>query len=273
MQTSGAATVTPGGVSALVLREAARQLLPALDGSRISNASRELLREISVIDEYGDEHSMQVPVEQPLTVFLDGREIVTLWTLGACPEWLVLGYLHNRQLIGDVTTLECVEVDWDGGRAVVTSRQGPQAAAPPYSRLPTTRISRATVLSVLASVRGNDAIYRSAGSVHHCALFHGPDLWMSVEDTSRRNGVDIVSGWMALHRVTGCGKILYSSGRLTAEIVMKAAQSGISVVISRKGMTAVCCEIAAKLGMTLLGHAANHRYVCYAGADHFDRDA
>ncbi len=128
------------------------------------------------------------------------------------------------------------------------------------------------VLSVLEGLRGSDATYRSAGSVHNCALFHGPDLWVSVEDTSRRNGVDIVSGWMALHRVCGSGKILYTSGRLTAEIVMKAAQSGISVVISRKGMTAVCCEIAAKFGMTLLGHAANNRYVCYAGADHFDPD-
>ena len=115
-----------------------------------------------------------------------------------------------------------------------------------------------------------DTVYRVAGSAHGCALFCESELWLSVEDVSRRNAVDTISGWMALHGVTGDKLILYSTGRLTAEIVMKAAYNGISTVVSGKGMTASCCDLADTLGMTLFGHAAKGHFTCYAGAERFD---
>jgi FdhD protein len=106
------------------------------------------------------------------------------------------------------------------------------------AKMPAARITRTTLLAVLEGIpEDNDAIYRAAGSVHGCALYHGVDLWVSVADVSRRNAVDTIIDWMALHGVSGADKILFTTGRLTAEIVMKVARSGIPIIVSRKGVT------------------------------------
>jgi FdhD protein len=134
----------------------------------------------------------------------------------------------------------------------------------------TARISRSTLLTLLDSMRIHDEIHRAAGSVHSCALFQAADVWVSVEDVSRHNAVDTVTGWMALHGVGGGDKILFTTGRLTGEIVMKAAFNGIPIIVSRNGVTAMGYDLAVRLGMTLFGRAANRRYACYAGAHRFD---
>jgi FdhD protein len=141
------------------------------------------------------------------------------------------------------------------------------------ARLPeaaSARISQRTLLRVLDTVRQYDAIHRAAGSVHSCALFRGADLLASVEDVSRHNGVDTITGWMALHGVPGGDKILFTTGRLTSEMVMKSAHNGIPILVSRNGVTAMGYDMAAKLGMTLFGRAANRRFLCYVGAERFD---
>jgi FdhD protein len=285
-------------VTALVVRPKARERALIPNGPRLSHASGELLSAIQITDEYGDHHTIQVPIERPLTVVLDGKEVATLWTLGASAEWLVLGYLWTRQLVNDVTALESITVDWHSGTAAVQTRTDSSEAGvelarrpPPgitdrlgtevdglmtpadafaLAKMPAARITRTTLLAVLEGIPEDDAIYRAAGSVHGCALYHGVDLWVSVEDVSRRNAVDTIIGWMALHGVSGADKILFTTGRLTAEIVMKVAQSGIPIIVSRKGVTAICCELAANLGMTLFGHASRRRYICYAGVERFD---
>jgi FdhD protein len=104
-------------------------------------------------------------------------------------------------------------------------------------------------------------------------LFQGAGLLVSVEDVSRHNGLDTVTGWAAFHGVPGGDKILFTTGRLTVEMVMKAAHNGVPIVVSRNGVTAMGCELAAKLGMTLFGRAANRRFFCYVGAERFDPEA
>ena len=282
---------------ALVVRPEARERLPVRGGPRLSHAAGALLRSIQVTDSYGDDRTIQVPVERPLSVLLDGQEVASLWTLGASPEWLVLGYLWNQQRVTDVTRLESISVDWEAGKAAVVTRRGVDtgagreaqqlpgiagrfgtdgnglvmqsdgAAAPGIT---TAHISRTTLQSVIEGVPQEGAIYQAAGSVHSSALFAGADLWVSVEDVSRRNAVDTIIGWMALHGIPGGDKILFTTGRLTAEVIAKAACSGIRIVVSRKGITATCHDLAARLGMTLFGHAVKDRYVCYAGGEHFD---
>lgn len=267
---------------ALIVQPQARELPPVPGAPRLSAASGEALRELEVTDEYGDHRTIQVPLERPLLVRIDGRDVTKLWTLGARPEWLVLGYLRNRCQVNDVTQLESIAVDWESGVANVTTRTRicDDAAArsviglsdfPPMCR-GRARISRTTLQALLASTDGGATIYRAAGSVQGCALFQGSQLWLSVEDVSRRNSFDIISGWMALHGVSGSDKVLFTTGRLTAEVVMKAAFNGIPIVVSRKGITATCADLATTLGMTLIGHAARRRYICYAGAERFDTD-
>ena len=262
---------------ALVLHSEARKRVPLPHAPKLSSSSGYSLREIRILDERGAHSSIRVPVERPLEVLVDGRLVGTLTTLGGGAELLVVGYLRNQLLISDVTALESVTVDWCSGTAVVITRNVTGATEQPHSvdapQLRTPRISRGNLLAIIAGMRGCDAIFRAAGSVHGCALFQGADLWINVEDVSRRNAIDIITGWMALHGVLGGDKILFTTGRLSAEIVIKAAHNGIPILITRKGVTATACDLAVQRGMILFGRAYDHRYVCYTGADRFDSES
>ncbi len=268
-----------------------------------------LLREVEALDETGVRRRLHVPVERPMTIVLDGRELVTLMTLGARIELLVLGYLRNQRIIEEVTEIGSIDVDCVRGRALVARRveaeargdghggdghggdghggearlvgtacslgtefgelmRGVDAASPPPAAKQ--RIARSELLRILEVSRECDAIHRAAGSVHGCALFQGAELLVSLEDVSRHNGLDTVVGWMMLYGVAGDDKTLFTTGRLTGEMVMKAAHNGISIMVSRNGVTSMGWELAGKLGMTLFGRAAKGRYLCYAGAERFD---
>jgi FdhD protein len=266
---------------------------------RLTQARCALLREIQILDEYGDRRSIHIPAERPLTVFVDKRELVTLMTLGEQPELLVLGYLRNQRLIADVTEVESITVDWDVGAAAVRTHHGVQdMAAKTAHRVVTTgcgqgtvfgdamtqlhtvslpdaktaRIRQSTLHRMLETMRQQDSIHRKAGSVHGCALFQGAQMLMFVEDVGRHNAIDSIAGWMGMHGVTGGDKAFYTTGRLTSEMVMKAAQMGVPIVVSRNGVTAMGHELASRLGMALFGRAANRHFLCYSGAERFDSE-
>jgi FdhD protein len=274
--------------------------LPRLPGApRLTQARGELLREIRILDEYGEQRCILIPSERPLTVFVDKRELVTLMTLGAMPELLVLGYLRNQRLIERIDQVASITVDWDvaaaavhthGGLADLESRTarrvvttgcgqgtvyGDMMAQIDALTLPdasVARIRQSTLHRMLETMRQQDSIHRKAGSVHGCALFRGAELLMFVEDVGRHNAIDTISGWMALHGIEGGDKAFYTTGRLTSEMVMKAAQIGVPIIVSRNGVTAMGHEMAHKLGMTLFGRAANRHFLCYTGFERFDSE-
>jgi len=266
---------------------------------RLSAASVDPLREIDIIDEYGERRRIHIPLERPLTVFVDKRELVTLMTLGARPELLVLGYLRNQRLINAVQAVESIQVDWDVGAAAVRTRAGvADFEARTAQRVVTTgcgqgtvfgdllsqldtvqlpdasraRIRQSTLRGLLEVVRQQDSIHRKAGSVHGCALFRGTEMLMFVEDVGRHNAIDTIAGWMGLYGVAGADKVFYTTGRLTSEMVMKAAQMGVPIVVSRNGVTQMGHDLATRLGMTLFGRAANRHFLCYTGFDRFDAE-
>jgi FdhD protein len=266
---------------------------------RLTQARCELLREIQILDEYGERRSIHIPAERPLTVFVDKRELVTLMTLGQMPELLVLGYLRNQRLLDQAAEVESVTVDWDVGAAAVRTHGGVQdLAAKTAHRVVTTgcgqgtvfgdamtqlhtvtlpdartaRIRQGTLHRMLETMRQQDSIHRKAGSVHGCALFRGADMLMFVEDVGRHNAIDTIAGWMWMHGVEGGDKAFYTTGRLTSEMVMKAAQLGVPIIVSRNGVTAMGHELATRLGMTLFGRAANRHFLCYTGAERFDSE-
>jgi FdhD protein len=283
----------------MLLQPEARDLRPVPGAPRLTAAACELLREIGIVDEYGDQRRIHIPAERPLTVFVDKRELVTLMTLGACPELLVLGYLCNQRLIGAVSEVDSITVDWDVGAAAVKTREGvPDFDAKTARRVVTTgcgqgtvfgdlmsqldavhlpdarsaRIRQSTLHRMLETMRQQDSIHRKAGSVHGCALFRGAEMLMFVEDVGRHNAIDTITGFMALHGVDGGDKTFYTTGRLTSEMVMKSAQIGVPIIVSRNGVTAMGHELATKLGMTLFGRAANRHFLCYTGAERFDSE-
>jgi FdhD protein len=279
--------------------DAAPDWTPLPDAPRLTQASVQLLREIRILDEYGDTRTISIPAERPLTVFVDKRELVTLMTLGACPELLVLGYLRNQRLIGALRDVDSITVDWDVSAAAVKTRAGiHDIERKTAKRVVTTgcgqgtvfgdvmasfdeltlpsvqqaRIQQSTLNGMLEIMRQRNSVHRRAGSVHGCALFRGAEMLTFVEDVGRHNAIDTIAGWMMLHGVEGADKAFYTTGRLTSEMVMKAAQMGVPIIVSRNGVTAMGHELATKLGMTLFGRAANRHFLCYTGTERFDSE-
>jgi FdhD protein len=268
---------------------------------RLTSARAPLTHEIEVRDEYGERRQISIPAERALTVFVDTRELVTLMTLGAAPELLVLGYLRNQRLIDTVADIDSITVDWDVDAAAVKTRAGierfDQKTAKrvvttgcgqgtvfgdlmtdldsirlPAPDDPASRLGQSALYGLLNAMRLQESTYRSAGSVHGCALFCQDRLLMFVEDVGRHNAIDTIAGWMWLHGIDGSDKIFYTTGRLTSEMVIKSAQLGVPIVVSRSGITQMGYEIARKLGLALFGRATHRHFICYSGFDRFDAE-
>ena len=271
-------------------------MTPAL---RLTAALAALTSEVEVLDEFGANRRISIPAERALTVFVDKRELVTLMTLGAAPELLVLGYLRNQRLVETAADIESITVDWSVSAAAVKTRAGIERfdektakrvvttgcgqgtvfgdlmgeldsiCLPPADE-PSARISQQALYGLLNAMRIQESTYKSAGSVHGCALFRQAELLTFVEDVGRHNAIDTIAGWMWLQGVTGEDKIFYTTGRLTSEMVIKSAQMGVPIVVSRSGITQMGHQLANQLGMALFGRATNRHFICYSGFDRFD---
>ncbi|MES1977939.1 MAG: formate dehydrogenase accessory sulfurtransferase FdhD [Pseudomonadota bacterium] len=298
---------------------------------RLTSAQAPLTCQIDAVNEFGEHQPVFIPAERALTVYVDKRELVTLMTLGAHPEWLVLGYLRNQRLVNSVHDIESVTVDWDVGAVAVKTRHGIDdieektarrvvttgcgqgsvfgglMEAVDQIRLPAdVTISQSQLYSLVNTIRIKETTYKSAGSVHACALFDAtslePEMLLFVEDVGRHNAIDTIAGWMWLHPEivaptlpvadgslpsepavppegdlsSGLAAaplappsapqalVFYTTGRLTSEMVMKAAQMDIAVVISRSGITQMGHALAQDLGLCAIGRALNRRFLCFS---------
>jgi len=263
---------------------------------RLTNARAPLTCEIETVNEFGETQQVSIPAERALTVYVDKRELVTLMTLGANPELLVLGYLRNQRLIRDVTDIDSITVDWDVGAAAVKTRHGIEDIEEKTSRRvvttgcgqgsvfgglmdevdsielpPDARISQGQLYSLVNTIRLKETTYKSAGSVHACALFAmtagDPEMLLFVEDVGRHNAIDTIAGWLSMQDspvVKEAEKIFYTTGRLTSEMVIKSAQMGVPIVVSRSGITQMGHQVAQAVGLCAIGRATNKRFVCYA---------
>jgi FdhD protein len=256
----------------------------------LTEARAPLTREIETVNEHGDRGTISIPAERPLTVYVDKRELVTLMTLGERPEWLVLGYLRNQRLVKSVDEIESVTVDWDVGSAAVKTRSGIDRIEERTSKrvvttgcgqgsvfgglmdeiesvaLPEATISQQQLYGVLNAIRLQETTYKSAGSVHGCALFRGEEMLLLVEDVGRHNAIDTIAGWMWLQdsSVRGGDKVFYTTGRLTSEMVIKSAQLGVPIVVSRSGITQMGHQIAEQVGLCAIGRAHGRHFLCYS---------
>ena len=261
----------------------------------LTDAARPATVTVPAINESGETVPTMIAGEHPLTVYLDKRELVTLMTLGAAPEALVLGYLRNQRLVEDIQDIVAVQVDWETDSAAVTTRSGSKDLATRTARRtvtsgcgqgtmfgdlmddldsivlpPTGHLHESTLMKLLDNVRRHESIYKQAGAVHGCALA-APDgeILVFVEDVGRHNAVDAIAGKMWLDDIGGGDKIFYTTGRLTSEMVIKAAQMGIPFLVSRSGITAMGHGIAEKIGLTLIGRAQGKHYLLFTGQQRF----
>jgi FdhD protein len=261
----------------------------------LTDARAPLTRGVETVNEYGEREAISIPAERALTVYVDKRELVTLMTLGAHPEWLVLGYLRNQRLVADLAAVESVTVDWEVGAAAVKTVDGIDRIEERTARrvvttgcgqgtvfgalmdevdsvaLPPARITQAQLYGIVNAIRLQESTYKYAGSVHGCALFRGEQMLLFVEDVGRHNAIDTIAGWMWLHGHAAATEseplVFYTTGRLTSEMVIKSAQMGVAIVISRSGTTQMGYEIAERLGLCTIGRATNRRFLCYTAPE------
>ena len=268
----------------------------------LTQAQAPLTREVSVLNEHGERSIVSIPAERALTVYVDTREIVTLMTLGADPELLVLGYLRNQRLVGAAQDVASITVDWEAGEGgagvaavkthagiadiqartahrVVTTGCGQGSVFGDLMDeidtlvLPEAQLSQARLYAILNAIRLQESTYKSAGSVHGCALFDGETLQVFVEDVGRHNAIDTIAGWMWMHGVvSGAASSFYTTGRLTSEMVLKSAQMGVPVVISRSGITQMGYDLAERLGLCTLGRATNKHFLVYTAPQRVQLD-
>lgn len=241
--------------------------------------------EIEVFDEYGETRRQAIAAERPLTVYLNKREIVTLMTLGDDPEALVVGYLRNQGLLSKAADLMAVHVDWEVESAAVVTRHLPEDLeerlghrtvttgcgqgtvfgrlldSVPRQALPDTPLRQSTLYALLENLNACNETYRSAGAVHGCALCRGEEVLDFVEDVGRHNAVDTLAGrqWLA-EAESGASDTFYTTGRLTSEMVLKVAQMGIGVLVSRSGVTQKGVELAERYGVMLIARAKGRHF-------------
>jgi FdhD protein len=268
----------------------------------LTHAARPSTFDVTAIDEHGATRDVAVAGEHPLTLYVDKQEILTLMTLGAAPEALTIGYLRNQRLVERLDEIESVQVDWETNSVAVRTRHGlADLEAKTAKRTKTSGCGQGTVFGdlmedldnvrlpddatltqsalyeLLDKVRVHETIYKQAGAVHGCALATNrgahSDILLFVEDVGRHNAVDAIAGQMWLDGEDGADKIFYTTGRLTSEMVIKAAQMRIPFLVSRSGLTQMGYEIAQKVGMTMIGRATNRPYLHITGAARFIADA
>ncbi|HYE52832.1 MAG TPA: formate dehydrogenase accessory sulfurtransferase FdhD [Azospirillaceae bacterium] len=256
-----------------------------------------LSRPVEGIDQTGQPVASAVPVERPLTLYLNGQEIVTMMTILDYPEELALGYLLNQNMlraddrVTDVVydpEVEVVAVRTERAtdfqeklrRKTLTSgcAQGTafgdimeRFASVTLSRTATIRTS--WLYALLHKINTAPSLYLTAGAIHGCALAVEDRPVVYMEDVGRHNAVDKIAGWMFRHGVGAEDKIFYTTGRLTSEMVIKTVQMGIPILVSRSGFTAWGVDLARQAGLTLIGRARGRRFLALAGTERIVFDA
>jgi len=264
---------------------------------QMTNAGLQASTAFTAIDEFGQQREGHIAAERALTVYLDKKEIVTLMTLGTQPELLVLGWLRNQRLLPDVSHIKAIQVDWETESAVIATHNGVEDLDQKMGRrtvttgcgqgtvfgslmddidkikLPQIQIQQSTLYKLLHTLSEHNEVYKRAGAVHGCALCKDHSMLHFVEDVGRHNAVDAIAGQMWLNDTPGHNKLFYTTGRLTSEMVIKVAQMGIPVLLSRSGVTEMGQTLAQKIGVILIARARGKHFLVYNGAEQIEFDA
>ena len=255
-----------------------------------------LTRQVLGIDHLGVEILLNVVEERPLTIWLNGQEIVTAMTIGDYPEFLAQGFLSNQGMLSADEIVEAVDFDAELETVVVRTNTPTNYEAKLRKKtrtsgcavgtifgdimegieglsLPTSTIYTSWLYSLSRQINQMPSLYLSAGAIHGTVLCEQDQPLVYMEDVGRHNAVDKVAGWMRANQTSGADKILYTTGRLTSEMVIKCALMGIPVLASRSGFTAWGVELAGQVGLTLIGRMRGQRFQCLAGQERLVYDA
>ena len=257
-----------------------------------------LTRTVAGIDQEGRPIETAVVMERPLTLFLNGREIVTMMTIGDHPDYLAVGYLLNQNMLRPDDRIIAIDYDDELETVVVRTDRETDFEDKLKKKTLTSGCAQGTVFGDLMEkfeevrldpaavlrtswlyaltrkINTAPSLYLAAGAIHGCVLCEEDRPLLYMEDVGRHNAIDKIAGYMHLNRITPTGKIFYTTGRLTSEMVIKTVQMGIPILISRSGFTAWGVDLARQAGLTLIGRAKGKRFVALAGGERiiFDGD-
>jgi FdhD protein len=257
-----------------------------------------LTRTVAGIDQEGRAIETAVVVERPLTLFLNRREIVTMMTVGDHPDWLAVGYLLNQNMLRPDDRITAIDYDEELETVVVRTERETDfedklkkktltsgcaqgtVFGDVMEKFDAVRLDPAAVLrtswlyALFRKINTAPSLYLAAGAIHGCVLCEEDRPLLYMEDVGRHNAIDKIAGYMHLYDVSPKGKIFYTTGRLTSEMVIKTVQMGIPILISRSGFTAWGVELARRAGLTLIGRAKGKRFIALAGGERivFDDD-
>ena len=255
-----------------------------------------LTRSVLGVDETGAEGEIAVVEEKPLTIFLNGQEIVTAMTIGDYPQYLALGFLKNQGMLTADEKVAAVDYDDDLETVVVRTdgetnyeeklkkktRTSGCAVGTVFGdmmegleglSLPQAEVRTSWLYALANRINRTPSLYLEAGAIHGTVLCQKDRPLVYMEDVGRHNAVDKIAGWMLSEGVQGDDKLLYTTGRLTSEMVIKCAHMGIPVLASRSGFTAWGVDIARQVGLTLIGRMRGQRFTCLSGEVRLIRDA
>ncbi|AUQ67776.1 formate dehydrogenase accessory sulfurtransferase FdhD [Phaeobacter inhibens] len=254
-----------------------------------------LTRAVQGIDHTGTATEISVVEERPLTIYLNRQEIVTAMTIGDYPEYLALGFLRNQGMLhpGD----EITAIDYDEELETVVVRTAVETSYEDKLQkktrtsgcavgtvfgdmmeglegvvLPQTPVRSSWLYALAHKINRTPSLYLEAGAIHGTVLCQEDRPLVYMEDVGRHNAVDKIAGWIQSTGAEVSDKILYTTGRLTSEMVIKTAMMGIPVLVSRSGFTAWGVEIAQELGLTLIGRMRGQRFICLSGEARLIRD-
>ena len=247
-----------------------------------------LSREVEGVDELGQPKSIKVIEERPLTIYLNSQEIVTAMTIGDYPEYLALGFLLNQGMLKATDQVTAIDYDEELEVAVVRTAMptnveeklekktrtsgcavgtvfGDMMAGLEGLELEDTPVNTSSFYALSYKVNHTPSLYMETGAIHGTALCQGEEVLAYMEDVGRHNAVDKIAGWMHMNSVSAADKVLYTTGRLTSEMVIKTALMGIPTLISRSGFTAWGVDIAHQVGLTLIGRMRGRKFTCLSG--------
>ncbi|TVR07525.1 MAG: sufurtransferase FdhD [Salinarimonadaceae bacterium] len=259
-------------------------------------AQPRLTRAVTGRDHHGAQVETRVVEERPLTIFLNSREIVTAMTIGDYPEYLALGFLRNQGMLRPHDEVTGVEYDEDLAVVVVRTAQetnfeeklqkktrtsgcavgtvfGDMMEGLEGLALPASPLRTSWLYALSRQINTMPSLYLEAGAIHGTVLCREDEPLVYMEDVGRHNAVDKIAGFMLSHQVEPADKLLYTTGRLTSEMVIKTAMMGIPILASRSGFTAWGVEIARQVGLTLIGRMRGERFVCLSGEERLIYDA
>ena len=254
-----------------------------------------LTRRLTGLDQNGNPQNLFVVEERPLTIFLNQQEIITAMTIGDHPDYLAIGFLLNQKMLLESDEIKRIEYDEELETIVVRTNRKTSYEEKLQKKIRTSGCAVGTVFgdmfegldsvklskvnvrtswlySLSKQINTIPSLYLTAGAIHGTVICRESKPLVYMEDVGRHNAVDKISGWMFVHKIDPSDKILYTTGRLTSEMVIKTALMGISTLVSRSGFTAWGVEIANQIGMTLIGRLRGKRFICLSGENRLVRD-